>query len=333
MRRHTILLFTFLILWITSPAKADEIIINVDIDFAQLQKDAELYFKLSSALFSAFTSQPSLMQGSFTAKYDDGPDASLEIFKLPIPVYFRKEHPLQPFIKLTYGYSEYTRVLEPWDSRIPFEEDFGKREKVKIKTNSLGLRTGVKWEYAQNLSIEPSLGIAYTHVHHKQYARLMITDYIIQRHPSFHRDLYDTTVELFTISPGIKHSLGYPFGPGTIGFDAQFLTQYSKVFRSKGRYGQITSNSSITHLVVDYDFPLGRSLFNREISVKPFVGRTDYFGDLRTGMGLRTMYEYGLDFIVDIKDYAAYLSRLSFGGSYMKGYELTGWKIGLGWEF
>ncbi|WP_045220720.1 hypothetical protein [Desulfonatronum thioautotrophicum] len=332
MRIRAVPLFFLLLLWTTLPAKADEII-NVDIDFYQLQQDAELYFKLSSALFSAFTSQPSLVQGSFTAKYDDGPDASLEIFKLPIPVYFRKEHALQPFIKLTYGYSDYNRVLAPWDLRIPFEEDFGRREKVRIKTNSVGLRTGAKWDYAQNLSIEPSLGIAYTHVHHKQYARLMITDYIIQQHPEFHRDLYDTTVELVTISPGMKHSLDYPLGPGTVGFDAQFLTQYSKAFRSKGRYGHITSTSSVTHIILDYELPLGRSLFSREVSVKPFVGRTDYFGDIREGLDIRTMYEYGVNFLMEIKDYVDFLSKLSLGGSYIKAYQLTGWKIGLGWEF
>ncbi|TVQ97415.1 MAG: hypothetical protein EA399_13175 [Desulfovibrionales bacterium] len=86
-------------------------------------------------------------------------------------------------------------------------------------------------------------------------------------------------------------------------------------------------------MVLDYELPLGRALFSREVSVKPFVDRTDYFGDLREGMDIRTMYEYGVNFLVEIKDYVDFLSKLSFGGSHIKAYQLTGWKIGLGWEF
>lgn len=306
---------------------ASELQIYIDLD--ELRKDANEYYALTSALFSAFTSQQSIAQGSFKAKYDDGPDASFDVFKFPIPYYFNKEGKLQPFVKLTYGYSRYSRWYDPYGGGSPFEEDKNRKEKLLIQTHSIGMTTGMLWKYHEYFSIEPSFGISYSHIQHNQKSIMRLTEEIIRQYPSLHRDYYDTTVDIYSITPGIRHFVQYELGTGTAGFDLHYIHQYTRSFRSKSSYADVSANSSMLHTKLEYEIPTGRSFFQRELAVKPVVVRTDFFGDIRTGMGMNHMYEYGLHVILDMEGPKGLFSRVTLGGSYMTGHEFHGWKFGL----
>jgi hypothetical protein len=314
-------------LFFCSLGRANDIVI--DIDFEELRSQANMYYKISSALFAAFTSPTTIAQGSFTSKYDDEPDGSFDVFKLPIPYYFNKESNVQPFFKFTYGCSKFSRLFYVNDDETPFEEDIGKEESLKITTHSFGLTTGIKWEYIDGFSIEPSLGITYSHIKHRQESDTRIYEVIIEQHPSLYRDYFDTTVDVVSISPVIRHSIDYDPGFGIIGFDLHYVYLYSRSLRSKSRYADISANSRILHTSLDYEIPTGRALFKRDIAIKPFIARTDFFGDVKQGMDLNHLYEYGMNIVFDVGNIKNLFSRLSVGGSFITGHEFSGWKFGV----
>lgn len=326
MKKAGILLLLITILLVCSHARASQ---DIYIDLEELTRDANLYYKVNCALFAAFTSHANIAQGTFTAKYEGEDDGSLDIFKFPIPIYFNKGSKIQPLLKITYGYSRYSRWYDPYDGEYVYEEDIGKKEKLLIQTHSIGLTTGIKFEYLEGFFIEPLIGAYYSHINHQNKTDLLITKDIIEQYPSLYRDYYDTTVEVISIAPALRHSIDYSLGPGSIGLDVHYILQHSKSIRSKSRYADVSSTSSILHTMLDYEMPTGQSLFGRDVALKPFVARTDFFGDIKTGMGMNHLYEYGMNLIFDVGNVKSLFSRVSLGGSYIKGHEFYGWKFGL----
>lgn len=324
MKKISVLLITFCLLLPCLMARAEDYTIYVDID--ELSREANSYYKVSSASFAAFTSQTSIAQGSFTAKYDDMPDAHFDVFKLPIPYYFNRESNIQPFIKLTYGYS---RLTHKYYLESPFIEDFGKQEKLKTQTHSIGLTTGIRWKYKDGFFIEPSIGTSYSHIHRKITSNTRIYQEILESYPSLFSDIFDTTVELYSITPTLKHQMEYPFGIGNIGFDVHLIYQYTSSFRSKSSYADFSSHSRMMYAMLNYEMPTPWSIFEKPLSVEPFIARTYFFGDIKEGMEMNYLDEYGLNFIVDVGDIKNLFSRISIGGSYMKGRDFYGWKIGM----
>ncbi len=299
---------------------------QIYVDFDELREDANLYYKLSSATFAAFTSQTSFTQGTFTAKTDDMPDAHFDVMKFPIPYYFNKESNIQPFVKLTYGYS---RLSHRYDPGSPYEEDKDKTEKLTVQTHSIGLSTGVRWEYVKGFFIEPSVGVAYSHIRRKIESDMRITEWILAEYPSLKRDIFDTTVEVYSIAPTIKHKIEYPLWVGNVGLDLHYIFQYSSSFRSKSSYADFSSNSRILYLLLNYEIPTGRTVCGKDLSVEPFMATTYFFGDVKDGMDMNHLDEYGINFILDVGNVRNLFTRLSIGGSYITGHDFYGWKFGL----
>lgn len=326
-----IILIFLCLVFFCIPANADsgddDVVIYVDYD--QLREDAMEYYKISTATFSAFTAQTSIVQGSFTFQNEGLPDGRFDVFKLPIPYYFNKDQSYQPFIQFTYGNSKYTQKSIINIDGTPFEEDIGKENTLDIKTHTFSFTTGIRWEYMKGFSIEPSIGLAYSHLKYKEESDTLIYQRIIEEHPSLYRDYFDTTVDIYSLIPSLKHSISYSPGFGTIGFNLHYMYQYSSKLRSKSRYADISANSSMLNTMLDYEIPTGYAIFDRDLAVKPFIARTDFFGDVREGMDLDYLHEFGLNFIVDVGNFHDLFSRLQFGGSYITGHDFQGWKFGL----
>ncbi|WP_028571964.1 Solitary outer membrane autotransporter beta-barrel domain [Desulfonatronum lacustre] len=285
------------------------------------------YFKITSSIFVSFTSQTGVTQGGFVFVDEAGDDFKMDVVKAPLRYYFSPpESRTRPFLKFSYGYAR-TSTSYPSSSLYPEDRDI--RDRDRSRTHSISLTPGVKWEYMPGFFIEPTIGFAYSHIEYKYDYNTRFMRELVTHYPSLDRDLFNTTVDLYSVSPGLRHEIEYPLGPGILGFDLQYAYSYSKPWRSKSRFADFTVHSGFLGTTLDYELPTGLTLWDKDLAVKPFLARTDLFADFREGMEMNHFYEFGLGFILDVGDFGNLFSRISLSGSYINGEGLRGWKFGL----
>lgn len=285
------------------------------------------FFKISSSILVSFTSQTGVTQGGFVFEGQAGEDFKLDVFKAPMRYYFSPpESQVRPFLKLSYGHA---RTSITYQSSDFFPEDRDVRDRDRTRTNSIGLASGVKWEYRPGFFLEPTIGFAYSHIEYKFDYNSRFMREFITRYPSLDRDLFNTTVDLYSISPGLRHEIRYPLGPGILGFDLHYAYLYSKPWRSKSRFADFSMESGFLGTSLEYEFPTGLTLQGKDVAAKPFLTRTDLFADFKEGMEMHHFYEFGLNFILDVGNFGNLFSRISLGAAYMTGEDMSGWKFGI----
>ncbi|WP_153306968.1 Solitary outer membrane autotransporter beta-barrel domain [Desulfonatronum thioautotrophicum] len=293
----------------------------------EFRAEMQDFFKFTSSILITFTSQTGVTQGNFVFSSDIDEDYSLKVFKAPLRYYLvPAENRLRPFVTLSYGHA---RTSVTYRSADYYPEDLDVRDRDRSRTNSFGVKTGASWEYRPGFTLEPFLGVAYSHIEYLYEFNTRFMREIIELFPELDRDAYNTTVDLYSVSSGLRHSLDYPLGPGLFGFDLQYVYQYSRPWRSKSSFVDFSAHSSFLGTTLDYELPTGLNLLDRELSIKPFVSRTDLFGDFNKGMHLHHFYEFGMNLILDVGPFRNLFSRISLGGSYITGENFQGWKFGL----
>lgn len=313
-----------LLLMAPKAGMADELPPDLEADMRGLSQE---YFKITSSIFVSFTSQTGVTQGGFVFDGDAGEDFKLDVFKAPFRYYFEPpEKRIRPFLKLSYGHA---RTSISYRSSDRFPEDRDVRDRDRSRTHSISLTPGVKWEYRPGFFLEPAIGFAYSHIEYKFDFNTRFMRELIALYPSLDRDLFNTTVDLYSISPGLRHEIRYPLGPGTVGFDLHYAYLYSKPWRSKSRFADFSVESGFLGTTLEYEYPTGLALWDRDVAARPFLARTDLFGDFREGMEMNHFYEIGLGFILDVGNFGNLFSRVSLGASYITGEEMRGWKFGI----
>ena len=284
------------------------------------------YFQITSSIFISFTSQTGVTQGGFVFDGEAGDDFKMDVVKVPLRYYFSPpESRIRPFLKLSYGHARTSIFYQSSDF---YPEDRDVKDRDRSRTHSISLTPGVKWEYMPGFFIEPTVGFAYSHIEYKFDYNTRFMQELLTHYPSLDRDLFNTTVDLYSISPGLRHEIEYPLGPGILGFDLQYAYLYSKPWRSKSRFTDYTVHGGFLGASLDYELPTGLTLWDKDVAVKPFLARTDLFGDFKEGMEMHHFYEFGLGFILDVGDFGNLFSRISLGGSYITGEGMRGWKFG-----
>lgn len=294
---------------------------------AEFRAEMQDFFKFTSSILITFTAQTGVTQGSLVFSSDHDEDYSLKVFKAPLQYYFAPpESRLRPFLTVSYGHA---RTSISYRSADVYPEDRDVRDRDRSRTNSFGLTSGVSWEYIPGFSLEPTLGLASTRIEYQYDFNTRFMQEVIAQYPSLDRDAYNTSVDLYSVSAGLRHCVAYPLGPGLFGFDLQYAYQYSNPWRSESSFVDFSVHSSFLGTTLDYELPTGLSLLDRGISLKPFVTRTDLFGDLEKGMQMDHFYEFGLGVILDVGPIGNLFSRISLGGSYITGDDFHGWKFGV----
>lgn len=191
---------------------------------AYLRGISQDYFKITSSIFVSFTSQTGVTQGGFVFDGEAGDDFKMDVVKAPLRYYFAPpESRTRPFLKFSYGYAQTSISYRSSDL---FPEDRDVRDRDRSRTHSISLTPGVKWEYMPGFFIEPAVGFAYSHIEYKYDYNTRFMRELIAHYPSLDRDLFNTTVELYSISPTLRHEIEYPLGPGILGFDLQYAYLY-----------------------------------------------------------------------------------------------------------
>jgi hypothetical protein len=104
---------------------------------------------------------------------------------------------------------------------------------------------------------------------------------------------------------------------------------HTESFNSSNANVSLTGDSQAIATTVDVDIPLGVMLFGHEMRSGGSFERTDFFGDLRTGLNVGHIDEVRGRLVLDFLNQLWKVQWIGASASYVWGTNFTGWTAGL----
>jgi len=104
---------------------------------------------------------------------------------------------------------------------------------------------------------------------------------------------------------------------------------HTESFNSSNAKVSLTGDSQSIATTVDIDIPLGVELFGHELRSGGGLERTDFFGDLRTGLNVDHIDEVEGRMVLDFLNELWKVQWIGVSASYAWGTRFTGWTAGL----
>lgn len=89
------------------------------------------------------------------------------------------------------------------------------------------------------------------------------------------------------------------------------------------------TNSGIFSLRATTEGPIGASLFDCPLAVRPSVERVQLVGDFERGLDVNGYFGFGLDLFARTTAHVPFVSEIGIGGSVEIGDHLRGWSVGI----
>jgi hypothetical protein len=104
---------------------------------------------------------------------------------------------------------------------------------------------------------------------------------------------------------------------------------HTESFNSSNAHVSLTGDSQSIATTVDIDIPLGVELFGHELRSGGELARTDFFGNLRTGLNVDHIDEIKGRVVLDFLNELWKVQWIGVSASYAWGTSFTGWTAGL----
>ncbi len=273
-----------------------------------------------------FTSQDSVSSGSFEIDGEDGESGSdFSVNRLPlVRLLGQKGDEFRPRFEVVVGHfgaqSSGATGLDPTDAT-----DF-----QRVSAWSFSGAAGVEWRATESLTLTPMFNVIYTHLKRRYDYNNPFSQTILRL---FDREIFNTSIDLITYNPSLAARYKLISGKTGIVFGAKYAHLFNSSESSKSRIIDVDSDSGLLQTAVEVTAPLGVSLADMPVEARPYIVRSDIYGDARKGLGLSYFHELGFDFLLDLAQVSEFAKTLSVGGSYSFGESLTGWRVGVGLAF
>jgi hypothetical protein len=289
-----------------------------------------------TSFVTVFTSRNGASSGAFSA---DGDAGDFSVMSVPISYTFGEDSDQLRFklrsalgqYKSTSSASEFADVyteiepeLPPELQGLPNENDF-----LRNTANSLTLGGGFEYRPTKNLLIEPAFDFVWTHIKQRWNYGNIVSALVGAR---YDRDLFNTSVESMSYSPSIHALYEIELGKGyALIPEVTYTHLWSYDLWSKSEFGDFAIDSGVLQTRVTGSIPLSNETFGRNVDLRPFVVRTDLYRAVKQAFGESTLWDFGADIAVEIKD--SWISELRLGGAYIYSDVIEGYRLNLGAEF
>jgi len=140
--------------------------------------------------------------------------------------------------------------------------------------------------------------------------------------------LIDWTADTWSIIPGTDVQYVFNWHRTVFTFSSDFAYYYTQSFKTSNPNLSIGGSSETWRNMLDVDIPTGLNLFNHELHTGGFFSRTDFYGDLNTGLGTEYMYHIHGRLVLDFLGKLWKVKWIGIGGSYLWGSNFDAWTVG-----
>jgi hypothetical protein len=224
----------------------------------------------------------------------------------------------QPRIQGSMGYLK-------WSNQINSGPETG--DTSEYRTFSIEFGGGARFWTSQNLSFAPTLMALYGHTADSYSAQ---STFAKQNLPELKQlGLIDWNTDTWSIRPALNIQYVVLLDRTRITLSSDSTEFYTRGFARSNANVRVDGNSGFLTTKIDVDVPLGVELFGHELRSGGYVGRTDLFGDLRTGLDVQHLNEVHARIVLDFLNQLWKFQWLGLGSSYVWGPNMTGWTVGV----
>jgi Solitary outer membrane autotransporter beta-barrel domain len=272
-----------------------------------------------------FTSQASASSGNLTFDGNGEPDIDVEILRFPVEYDFAAGEAINPFLEGGLGF---LHLVE----RIPPIEGPGQNDFSTVRTWTAGLGGGVKFSPADKFEITPSFSATYANIRNRYDYNNEISQVLLE---PFGKQLFNWRVETITYTPTLKIGYEIPLGRQALLLRSRYSHLFNDTISTDSPTIDVSSDTGLWQNVIGLEIPLGLCADGEtsEFAIRGLFTRNEIYGSARQGLGLNHFYEATVDLLADVKESLGVVSEVRFGGSYIWGDDLTGWRLSFGWGF
>jgi len=139
--------------------------------------------------------------------------------------------------------------------------------------------------------------------------------------------LVDWTADTWTIIPGVDVRYVFSCSRAEFKLSSDFAYYYTQSFEASNPNLTVGGSSETWKNIVEADIPTEIELFGRELRTGGSFSRTEFFGDVRTGLDTGHMYQFHGRLVLDLIGLWK-MKWLGLGGSYIWGDNFHAWTFG-----
>jgi hypothetical protein len=185
---------------------------------------------------------------------------------------------------------------------------------------------GARFWMTDHLSLAPTFMGMYGHTSNEYSARSAFM--LANLAEATRLGLIGWTVDTWTIRAAfdIQYVLTWERVIVTLSSDPTYF--HTESFRSSNKGVQVSGDSGSLGNKIDLDIPLGIQFYGHELRTGGYLGRTELFGDLETGLSVEHINEAHGRLVLDYLNQFWKVQWIGIGGSYLWGTNIRGWTFG-----
>ncbi len=186
---------------------------------------------------------------------------------------------------------------------------------------------GARFWLNDNLSLAPTIMGMYGHTSDSYTANNAFT----QGHYEALKNagLIDWNVDTWTIRPACELAYVYTWRRTIFTLTSDGTYYHTESFKSSNPNFSINGNAEMWQNKIDVDVPLGVQIYNHELRTGGYFSRSDFYGDLETGLNTEHMYEAHGRVVLDFLGQLWKCQWIGLGYSYLWGSNFTGVSYGI----
>lgn len=274
------------------------------------------------------TISPDIAAANYDVTNDDGDDRQMSTFKIPLGTVFDLPKPgwklvLSGNLGYLHAKDEVTAILPDYNVDTNFD--------IKWTAYTAQGGLGLKVPITESVYVYPHAAVAYSYLKNDaDYPNSRLKQLLA---PLFEGIITDFDVQSMTYSAAL--GLGYKDALGPVGLHLRgmYTYAYTDSFDQTNEVQSITEDTQTLVVRLETNGPTGLDIAGHGVRWLGLAGYTTFFGPNRDTLGFTYIAEVGAGFDINISTANVFLERIGLKGSYLFGDDMTGWQIGIVYDF
>ena len=199
-------------------------------------------------------------------------------------------------------------------------------DEIDDKSFAIQFGGGARFWFTDRVSFAPTLMGMYGHIKSDYVANSDFAKANLAEAQAL--GLVDWSTNTWSIIPAADVRYVVDWHRTVFKLDSELTYYYTRNFRASNPALNVSGNSETWRNRLDVDVPIGLALFGQELHTGGFFSRTEFYGDIRTGLADDHMYQIHGRLVLDLVGKLWKTKWLGLGGSYLWGSTFHAWTVG-----
>jgi hypothetical protein len=271
-----------------------------------------------------FASQESIATGRFTQRQNGQPDKDYITIRLPGEFAFGEAaQTVRPFVQ---GNGAMLRTTAGYNS----PDSVGEADFTVTSLFALSAGGGVFVKLSDSWTLATAASLTYNHIKNRYDFNNLYSQTSLEQYES---ELFNWKMDLFTYAPSLKLFYQRDLEFAVLNYQIAYTYLFNDTISDDSAAIDVNSSTGLCSNRVDMLFSTGVQISDSSVFIRPMFQWNNISGNAVAGLGLRDLYEVGVDLVAHVLEDDALLSTVTVGASYVTGDNFEGYHLGAGVTF